>query len=52
MANEECDPKKVHMVVLGKVTKKELRDSLQQPRETRFNFIAPAHGLYLWKIKY
>tara|TARA_B100001996_G_scaffold275857_1_gene216551 strand:+ start:1810 stop:2535 length:726 start_codon:yes stop_codon:yes gene_type:complete len=36
----------------GKVTKKELRDSLQQPRETRFNFIAPAHGLYLWKIKY
>ena len=35
-----------------KVTKKELKESLSQPRKERFNFIAPAHGLYLWKIKY
>ncbi len=39
-------------ILEGKVTKKELKDSLQQPIKTRFNFIAPAHGLYLWKIKY
>ncbi len=39
-------------VLQNKVTKKELKESLQQPQKTRFNFIAPAHGLYLWKIKY
>ncbi len=39
-------------VLENKVTKKELKQSLQQPNKTRFNFIAPAHGLYLWKIKY
>ena len=39
-------------VLENKVTKKELKESLQQPQKTRFNFIAPAHGLYLWKIKY
>ena len=39
-------------VLENKVTKKELKESLQQPQKTRFNFIAPAHALYLWKIKY
>ncbi len=39
-------------VLETKVTKKELKESLQQPKKTRFNFVAPAHGLYLWKIKY
>jgi len=39
-------------VLENKVTKKELEKSLQQPIKIRFNFIAPAHGLYLWKIKY
>jgi len=39
-------------VLESKVTKKELKESLQQPIKTRFNFIVPAHGLYLWKIKY
>ena len=39
-------------VLENKVTKKELKESLQQPQKTRFNFIAPAQGLYLWKIKY
>jgi len=39
-------------VLENKITKKELKESLQQPQKTRFNFIAPAHGLYLWKIKY
>ncbi len=36
----------------SKVSKKELKKSLEQPKKERFNFIAPAHGLYLWKIKY
>jgi len=36
----------------SKITKKELKESLERPKEERFNFIAPAHGLYLWKIKY
>ncbi len=36
----------------SKITKKELKESLERPRGERFNFIAPAHGLYLWKIKY
>jgi len=39
-------------VLENKVTKKELKESLQKPNKKRFNFIAPAHGLYLWKIKY
>ena len=39
-------------VLEKKITKKELNESLQEPQITRFNFIAPAHGLYLWKIKY
>jgi len=39
-------------ILESKVTKKELKESLEQPIKTRFNFIAPAHGLYLWKIKY
>jgi len=34
------------------ITKKELKESLEKPKKERFNFIAPAHGLYLWKIKY
>ncbi len=38
-------------VLETKVTKKELKESLQEPKKTRFNFVAPAHGLYLWKIK-
>ncbi len=36
----------------SKITKKELKESLERPKVERFNFIAPAHGLYLWKIKY
>jgi len=36
----------------SKITKKELKESLEKPKKERFNFIAPAHGLYLWKIKY
>jgi len=36
----------------SKITKKELKESLERPKGERFNFIAPAHGLYLWKIKY
>ena len=36
----------------NKITKKELKESLERPKVERFNFIAPAHGLYLWKIKY
>ena len=36
----------------SKITKKELKESLKKPKKERFNFIAPAHGLYLWKIKY
>ena len=26
--------------------------SLKTPVESRFNYVAPAKGLYLWKIKY
>ena len=36
----------------NKITKKELKESLERPKGERLNFIAPAHGLYLWKIKY
>ena len=39
-------------VVENKISKKELASSLIQPQKKRFNYIAPAHGLYLWKIKY
>ena len=39
-------------VVENKISKKELASSLIQPQKKRFNYIAPAHGLYLWKVKY
>ncbi len=39
-------------VLENKISKNELVHSLIKPEKTRFNFIAPAHGLYLWKIKY
>ena len=32
----------------NKITKKELKESLERPKVERFNFIAPAHGLYLY----
>ena len=36
----------------GKIYKKQLIDALKTPKESRFNYVAPAKGLYLWKIKY
>ena len=39
-------------VVENKISKKELANSLVEPQKRRFNYIAPAHGLYLWKVKY
>ena len=39
-------------VIQNKITKKELQNSLIDPQKRRFNYIAPAHGLYLWKVKY
>ena len=36
----------------GKIYKKQLIDALKTPVESRFNYVAPAKGLYLWKIKY
>tara|TARA_B100000945_G_scaffold134183_1_gene107145 strand:+ start:136 stop:861 length:726 start_codon:yes stop_codon:yes gene_type:complete len=36
----------------GKIYKKQLIDALKNPLELRFNYVAPANGLYLWKIKY
>ena len=38
--------------VENKISKKELANSLVEPQNSRFNYIAPAHGLYLWKVKY
>ncbi len=35
-----------------KIYKYQLLDSLKNPGKSRFNFVAPANGLYLWKIKY
>jgi len=39
-------------VIENKISKKELESSLIEPEKRRFNYIAPAHGLYLWKVKY
>lgn len=39
-------------VVENKISKKELANSLIEPQKRRFNYIAPPHGLYLWKVKY
>ena len=39
-------------VIENKISKKELASSLIEPEKRRFNYIAPAHGLYLWKVKY
>ena len=39
-------------VVENKISKKELASCLIEPQKRRFNYIAPAHGLYLWKVKY
>ena len=35
-----------------KINKNHLIESLKNPGKSRFNFVAPANGLYLWKIKY
>ena len=35
-----------------KINKNQLVDSLRNPKKSRFNYVAPAKGLYLWKIKY
>ena len=39
-------------VIENKISKKDLESSLIEPEKRRFNYIAPAHGLYLWKVKY
>ena len=39
-------------VIENKISKKVLESSLIEPEKRRFNYIAPAHGLYLWKVKY
>ena len=36
----------------NKILKNQLMDSLKKPDKSRFNYVAPPHGLYLWKIKY
>ena len=39
-------------LIENKISLNDLKTSLITPKKTRFNFIAPAHGLYLWKVKY
>ena len=39
-------------LIENKISLNDLKTSLITPQKTRFNFIAPAHGLYLWKVKY
>ena len=36
----------------NKIVKNQLIASLKEPGKSRFNYVAPPHGLYLWKIKY
>ncbi len=36
----------------NKILKNQLVSSLSKPEKSRFNYVAPPHGLYLWKIKY
>jgi tRNA pseudouridine38-40 synthase len=35
-----------------KVSRKDILSELTNPSGERLNFIAPAHGLILWKVKY
>ena len=36
----------------NKLTLKEIKSQLDKPDGNRLNYIAPANGLTLWKVKY